>query len=116
MGPSFQLLELEEEDELEENSLGEAKRRNLPLSLGVQSQGTPGGKSKSRTSSGCNKSPTRGQTKTGNHHANVKELDLGLVEATPSIFHTEQAHTNRSNTKTNIKCLEKNPNWKSFWR
>ncbi len=32
-------MELKEEGELEENLLGEVKKRNLPLSLGVQSQG-----------------------------------------------------------------------------
>lgn len=41
MDPSFQLLESKEKDELEDNSLGEARKRNLPLGLGVQSQGAP---------------------------------------------------------------------------
>jgi hypothetical protein len=37
MDPSFQLLESKEEDELKDNSLGEAKKKNLPPGLGVQS-------------------------------------------------------------------------------
>jgi hypothetical protein len=35
MDPSFQVLELEEDSELEENLPTEAKRRNLPLGLGT---------------------------------------------------------------------------------
>jgi hypothetical protein len=38
---SFQTLNLEEEDELEENSPTEARRGNLSLGLNVQSQGAP---------------------------------------------------------------------------
>jgi hypothetical protein len=55
-------------------------------------------------------------TKTKNHHASIKELNLGPFEAMLSIFHTGQAHADELNTKTNIESPEKDPNWKSFWR
>jgi hypothetical protein len=37
--PNFQLPSSKEEDELEENLPSDARRRNFPLDLGVQSQG-----------------------------------------------------------------------------
>jgi hypothetical protein len=41
MDLSFQLLESKEEDESEKNLLSEVIRRNLPIGLGMQSQGAP---------------------------------------------------------------------------
>jgi hypothetical protein len=41
MNSSFQISNLEEEDELEDNPPTEARRRNLSLGLNVQSQGAP---------------------------------------------------------------------------
>lgn len=38
---SFKIMDSKEEDELEDNSPTEVRRRNLPLSLNVQSQSAP---------------------------------------------------------------------------
>jgi hypothetical protein len=69
-----------------------------------------GRKSKSKTFSGCNKSPTRGQTRNGTHPIGVKELDLGLIAATPSIFRTKQTHVDKLDTETNTESPKKDLN------
>jgi hypothetical protein len=69
-----------------------------------------GRKSEFGASSGCNNLPTRGWTRTKNHLVDVKELDLGMVVATPSIFYIGEVHVSGANIGTNTESLEKDLN------